>query len=74
MKKIVLLNDDVNSFEGVIESLVKVCNHNRFQAEQCALLVHSTGRCDIKTGEEEDVKRTTLELKKRGLRVRIVSA
>lgn len=74
MKKIVLLNDDVNSFEGVIESLVKVCNHNRFQAEQCALLVHNTGRCDIKTGEEEDVKRTTLELKKRGLRVRIVSA
>lgn len=73
MKKIILLNDDVNSFEGVIDSLMDICNHNRYQAEQCALLVHSTGRCDIKSGDEEEIKEMVLGLKKRGLRVKILS-
>ena len=72
MKKIVLLNDDVNSFEGVIESLVKVCNHNRFQAEQCAIIVHHSGKCELKTSDKEDLKPYHLKLKNRGLKVKIV--
>lgn len=48
---IVLFNDDVNTFDHVIETLIKVCDHEPLQAEQCALLVHYTGKCDVKSGE-----------------------
>lgn len=49
--KIVLFNDDVNTFDHVIETLVRVCDHDPLQAEQCALLVHYTGKCEVKSGE-----------------------
>lgn len=48
---IVLFNDDVNTFDHVIDTLVKVCNHEPLQAEQCALLVHYKGKCDVKSGK-----------------------
>lgn len=72
MNKIVLYNDNVNTFENVIESLMEVCNHNLYQAEQCAMLVHERGKCDIKTGFEEDLQPMKIELKKRGLKVKIL--
>ena len=49
--KIILYNDDVNTFDHVIETLIRVCDHEPLQAEQCAILVHYTGKCDVKTGE-----------------------
>ena len=49
--KIVLYNDDVNTFDHVIDTLVRVCSHNSIQAEQCAMLVHYKGKCTVKTGE-----------------------
>ena len=52
---IVLFNDDVNTFDHVIETLVKVCNHEALQAEQCALLVHYKGKCDVKSGEIKEL-------------------
>ncbi|KAA5535348.1 MAG: ATP-dependent Clp protease adaptor ClpS [Myroides sp.] len=52
---IVLFNDDVNTFDHVIETLVKVCNHEALQAEQCAMLVHYKGKCDVKSGEINDL-------------------
>ena len=52
---IVLFNDDVNTFDHVIETLVKVCNHEALQAEQCAMLVHYKGKCDVKSGEIKDL-------------------
>ena len=52
---IVLYNDDVNTFDHVIETLVRVCDHEPLQAEQCALLVHYKGKCDVKTGELADL-------------------
>ena len=52
---IVLFNDDVNTFDHVIETLVKVCNHEAIQAEQCALLVHYKGKCDVKSGDINDL-------------------
>jgi len=52
---IVLFNDDVNTFDHVIETLVKVCNHEALQAEQCAMLVHYKGKCDVKSGEIADL-------------------
>lgn len=49
--EIVLYNDDVNTFDHVIETLVRVCDHTWEQAEQCAILVHYKGQCTVKTGE-----------------------
>ena len=48
---IILFNDDVNTFEFVIETLITVCGHEPLQAEQCAFLVHHKGKCEVKTGE-----------------------
>jgi ATP-dependent Clp protease adaptor protein ClpS len=48
---LILHNDEVNDFEHVMESLIEVCSHNSEQAEQCTLLAHLKGKCDIKHGE-----------------------
>lgn len=47
---LVLFNDDHNTFEHVIESLVEVCGHDPVQAEQCAVITHFKGSCEVKTG------------------------
>ena len=47
---LVLYNDDFNTFEHVIESLIDVCHHTPEQAEQCALIVHHKGRYEVKSG------------------------
>lgn len=49
-KSIIIYNDDVNSFEHVIECLVKYCGHDKFQAEQCALTIHYKGKYAVKSG------------------------
>lgn len=54
--EIVLYNDDVNSFEHVINTLVDYCNHTPVQAEQCAHLVHYKGKCAIKVGSFDELK------------------
>jgi ATP-dependent Clp protease adaptor protein ClpS len=53
--KIILFNDNHNSFDHVIRCLVTFCNHGLIQAEQCALIVHTKGKCDIKHGTLEDL-------------------
>lgn len=52
---IILFNDDVNTFDHVIDTLVKVCKHEPLQAEQCAMLVHYKGKCEVKTGVLKDL-------------------
>lgn len=54
--EIVLYNDDVNTFDHVIETLIRVCEHDALQAEQCAILVHYTGKCSVKTGSFDELK------------------
>ena len=53
---IILFNDDVNTFEWVIECLTKYCGHDYIQAEQCATLVHYTGKCAVKQGPINKLK------------------
>ncbi len=69
--RLILFNDDVNTFDHVIDMLVKVCNHNLIQAEQCAYLVHYKGKCDVKKGEFEDLKVMSEILADAGLTVEI---
>lgn len=65
--KIVLYNDDVNTFDFVIESLIHICGHTTEQAEQCTFLVHFKGKCAVKTGSIETLMPMHQKLLSRGL-------
>ncbi len=69
---IVIWNDDVNTFDFVIETLMEVCEHNPHQAEQCTWLIHFKGKCDVKSGSIEDLMPRHQELLNRGLTSEIV--
>jgi len=47
---LVVFNDDVNTFDHVIKTLIRVCKHTNEQAEQCTLLIHHKGKCTVKNG------------------------
>lgn len=70
--KLVLYNDDVNTFDFVIESLIKVCKHTLEQAEQCTMLVHYKGKCTVKTGDMETLMLMHQKLLGRGLTSEII--
>lgn len=70
--EIVLFNDDVNTFDFVIDSLIEVCEHTLEQAEQCTILVHYKGKCAVKTGEYEELKPKCTRLLEKGLSAEIV--
>ncbi len=55
-KDIILYNDDVNTFDHVINLLIKYCDHSVTQAEQCAYIVHYNGKCQVKRGELDKLK------------------
>ena len=70
--EIVLHNDDVNTFDHVIDTLIRVCKHEELQAEQCALLVHYKGRCTVKTGSFDELKPQCSGLLDAGLSAEII--
>ncbi|MEO6303519.1 MAG: ATP-dependent Clp protease adaptor ClpS [Bacteroidia bacterium] len=70
-KALLLYNDDVNTFEFVAESLIKVCEHDVLQAEQCTYLVHYTGKCVVKNGTFKKLKPLCEALLERGLSAKI---
>jgi len=70
--KIILYNDDVNTFEHVIEVLIAVCEHEPIQAEQCAYIVHYKGKCDVQSGEYEELEIKCTALLDKGLTAEIV--
>lgn len=60
--EIILYNDDVNTFDHVINSLVAFCDHTLEQAEQCAYIVHYSGKCTVKTGSYEELEPICIKL------------
>lgn len=60
--EIILFNDDVNTFDHVINTLVAYCDHTYEQAEQCAYIVHHSGKCVVKTGSYEELEPICLKL------------
>ena len=70
--EIVLFNDDVNTFDHVIDTLIRVCKHSSEQAEQCAILVHYKGKCTVKTGSFDELKLQCSLLLEAGLSAEIV--
>ena len=69
---LILYNDDVNTFDFVIESLIEVCKHTLEQAEQCTMLVHYKGKCTVKTGDMETLMPMHQKLLGRGLTSEII--
>jgi ATP-dependent Clp protease adaptor protein ClpS len=53
---LVVWNDEVNSFDWVIQTLIEVCHHSTEQAEQCAMIIHTQGKYAVKQGSYEELK------------------
>lgn len=70
--EIVLFNDDINTFDFVISSLIDVCDHTMEQAEQCTILVHYKGKCAVKSGEYKELKPRCTRLLSLGLSAKII--
>ncbi len=70
-KMLVVFNDDVNSFDHVTASLIKVCKHESIQAEQCTWIIHNNGKCDVKRGDFEALEPMCVALLDRGISAEI---
>ena len=71
--QLVVYNDEVNSFEYVIITLIEVCEHTAEQAEQCTLMIHFRGKCGVKSGIYEDLLSMRNEICRRGISAEIES-
>jgi ATP-dependent Clp protease adaptor protein ClpS len=67
LRSLMLINDDINSFDHVIKSLVDVCGHDEIQAEQCAVLTHIKGGCVIKIADARTVEKMRMKLRELSL-------
>ncbi len=67
MASLIVHNDDVNTFDFVIETLVEVCGHDLIQAEQCTLIIHYKGKCVVNTGTYSHLEPIYREILKRGI-------
>jgi ATP-dependent Clp protease adaptor protein ClpS len=71
MHEIILYNDDVNTFDHVIECLINYCDHDVLQAEQCSYIVHYRGKCSVKRGTKEKLVPINKALQEQRLRSKI---
>jgi ATP-dependent Clp protease adaptor protein ClpS len=65
--QIIVWNDEVNTFEWVIVTLMEVCGHSEEQAEQCALLIHTQGKYAVKNGSFKELKPKCEAITDRGI-------
>lgn len=72
VRDLVVFNDDVNTFEHVIQTLIRVCKHTTEQAEQCTWLIHFKGRCTVRTGSWEELKPMQEGICEAGISARIL--
>jgi ATP-dependent Clp protease adaptor protein ClpS len=64
---LIVWNDDVNTFEWVIETLIDVCGHSPEQAEQCSYFIHYKGKYAVKNGEYDELKQMCDAITERGI-------
>ena len=69
--QIVLFNDEVNTFDHVINMLIYACDHTPEQAEQCSIIVHYKGKCTVKSGSYDDLEPRCTKLLEAGLSAEI---
>jgi len=70
-KNLIVFNDDVNTFDHVIDALIKVCKHDSIQAEQCTHIIHFNGKCDVKRGDFDSLEPMCTALLDRGITAEI---
>lgn len=70
-RDLIVFNDDVNTFDHVIDSLIKVCKHEVEQAEQCTYIIHYNGKCQVKRGAYEKLEPMCVALLERGISAEI---
>ena len=69
---LVVFNDDVNTFDHVIQTLIRVCKHTLEQAEQCTLIIHYKGKCTVKNGTFDFLRPFRDAICEEGIDARIV--
>ncbi|WP_181304192.1 ATP-dependent Clp protease adaptor ClpS [Rufibacter sp. XAAS-G3-1] len=72
VRELVVYNDDFNTFEHVINTLVQVCRHTQEQAEQCTMLIHYKGKCTVKLGTFTELEIMCTAIHDRGISADIV--
>ncbi|QHL89118.1 ATP-dependent Clp protease adaptor ClpS [Nibribacter ruber] len=71
-RELVVFNDEVNTFDHVINTLVQVCRHSLEQAEQCTMLIHYKGKCTVKLGSFTELQAMCTAIHDRGISADIV--
>ena len=72
VKDLIVYNDDFNTFEHVIQTLIKACGHSNEQAEQCTWIIHFKGKCAVKTGSFEELNPMREAICEAGIDAKIV--
>ncbi len=70
---LVVFNDEVNTFDFVIDTLIDVCEHTPEQAEQCTLLIHYKGKCSVKNGSWDELVPMRNEICRRGISAEVLN-
>ena len=70
--ELVVYNDEVNTFDHVIETLIDVCEHSPEQAEQCTLIIHYKGKCGVKSGDFEELAKMRGEICRRKISAEVM--
>ena len=70
--ELILYNDEVNTFDHVINTLISVCDHSIMQAQQCTYIVHFSGKCVVKTGQIKDLEPRCILLHEASLSAEII--
>ena len=68
---LVLHNDEINTFDYVMEILIEICEHSMTQAEQCATITHYKGKCEVRSGSVTAMKELRYQLISRGLKATV---
>ena len=68
---LVLHNDEINTFDYVMEILIEICDHSTTQAEQCATITHYKGKCEVRSGSVTAMKELRYQLISRGLKATV---
>ncbi len=71
-KNLVVFNDDINTFDHVIHTLIEICGHSSEQAEQCTLIIHFKGKCAVKTGRTPDLVAMRNAICKKGISAEVL--
>ncbi len=70
--KLIVFNDDINTFDHVINTLIDICQHTAEQAEQCTLLIHYKGKCCVKLGTWDKIAMMRNAICDRGIQAEVV--